>query len=229
MADLPSQKVDDSLLQGWPPHRVNSTIWGHASYTDRTYDVLTSSNFKGYIMKLTEFPEFDCADGFSGGPIINGDSQCIVVFHAVMKDAKSGYAICLEDIRAFLATALENLMRMRTRMAEMMMSRRPRHNNNLYILTTTHVVDTMYKEGVHQVSARDFNTAFLFGVICTHHEACLKEINLGPDVSQLLRSHCDAQVVPVDTQRDLPLLEPTRPLCLKMRVKCLSHALRIIL
>uniref|UniRef100_A0A0E0KMC4 Uncharacterized protein n=1 Tax=Oryza punctata TaxID=4537 RepID=A0A0E0KMC4_ORYPU len=174
-------------------------MWGHASYTDRTYDVLTSSNFKGYIMKLTEFPEFDCANGFSGGPIINGDSQCIFVFHAVMKDAKSGYAICLEDIRAFLATALEN-----TGFA--VHSR----NNSIYVLTTTHVVDAMYKEGVHQVSAQDLNTAFLFGVIGMHHEARLKEINAGQDVSQLLRSYYDAQVVAVDTQRDL-LLEPTVP------------------
>ncbi|BAH94109.1 uncharacterized protein [Oryza sativa Japonica Group] len=110
LADLPPEQSDLSLLQGWPPLRANSSIWGSVSYLERPYDVLTSCNTKGYTMKLTEFHEFDCANGFSGGPVINGDGQCMAVFHAVMVDAKCGYAICLEDVREFLTNALENLL-----------------------------------------------------------------------------------------------------------------------
>lgn len=109
LADLPPEQSDLSLLQGWPPLRANSSIWGSVSYLERPYDVLTSCNTKGYTMKLTEFHEFDCANGFSGGPVINGDGQCMAVFHAVMVDAKCGYAICLEDVREFLTNALENV------------------------------------------------------------------------------------------------------------------------
>lgn len=108
MSLSPPAKDELVLMHGWPPHRVNSSVWGNASHNNRTYDVLTRSNVKGYDMRLMEVPQFDCSDGFSGSPILNGDSNCVVVYHAIIKQTKFGYCISLDDVRRFVTTALNN-------------------------------------------------------------------------------------------------------------------------
>uniref|UniRef100_A0A0E0QEB4 Uncharacterized protein n=1 Tax=Oryza rufipogon TaxID=4529 RepID=A0A0E0QEB4_ORYRU len=89
-------------------------------------------------------------------------------------------------------------------------------DTQLFILTTAHAVDCVFKKGVHQVTAEELNLVFLFGVACTHHEAQIQADYPDGNVSELLRSYCDAHVVALDIEKDLLLLAVTKDeLCLQ--------------
>uniref|UniRef100_J3MQF2 Peptidase S1 domain-containing protein n=1 Tax=Oryza brachyantha TaxID=4533 RepID=J3MQF2_ORYBR len=109
MSNSPPVQDEPVLMQGWPPLRVNSSVWGNANCVYRTYDVLTSINKKGYTMLLMEVPQFYCAAGFSGSPILNGNCDFLAVYHGVDDESQFGYCISLDDVRHFLTTALDNV------------------------------------------------------------------------------------------------------------------------
>uniref|UniRef100_J3M471 Uncharacterized protein n=1 Tax=Oryza brachyantha TaxID=4533 RepID=J3M471_ORYBR len=68
----------------------------------RTYDTVCDVhyNVKGYAVQLTEVSGLVCAHGYSGGPLLNNESEYVGCYHGTT-DMK-GYAVGLEEIRRFL-------------------------------------------------------------------------------------------------------------------------------
>lgn len=88
-------------LIGWPSQRCNSLATGQVSHCGWTYDSVSSLNIKGYAMDFLEIHGMVGTNGFSGGPIINNECECVALYHGVFNEAM-GYGVGLDNLRAFL-------------------------------------------------------------------------------------------------------------------------------
>lgn len=90
------------FLHGWPVHCEGSVTRGRISHIGRQVtDVLGGPSEFMYDMKLTEIFGGCCSKGFSGGPVVNGDLDCLGVFHQNYNS--NGYATSWEDVAQFLS------------------------------------------------------------------------------------------------------------------------------
>lgn len=92
-------KLSKLTLIGWPPQRCSFLATGQVSVW--TYDAVSGLNNKGYTMRLLEVHGLLAASGFSGGMIMNDQSDCVALYHGVLN--KMGYGVSHQDLNSFLA------------------------------------------------------------------------------------------------------------------------------
>lgn len=98
----PPKSQDLVVLQSWPLFGSKTMAYGRVTCFGRTYDDLTSDNHKGYNMVLTELTDLCCANGCSGGPLIDGKLCYVGVYHGTQRN--SGYAVSFNDMKLFVDT-----------------------------------------------------------------------------------------------------------------------------
>jgi hypothetical protein len=100
LAKANPRKMQKLVVAGWPPQRSFAAVTGQVSECDWTYDAV-SGNAKGYTMKLLEVDGMVGDSGFSGSPVLDGNCDYVGVYHGVFHIGM-GYAVSLEDVKAFL-------------------------------------------------------------------------------------------------------------------------------
>uniref|UniRef100_A0A0D9WD33 Peptidase S1 domain-containing protein n=1 Tax=Leersia perrieri TaxID=77586 RepID=A0A0D9WD33_9ORYZ len=102
VAQIPPQVREKVILLGWPPHRSQSVSGGKVSFLNRTYDTVCHIDFnlKGYRMKLMEVSGLVYSHGYSGGPLLNNNSEFTGMYHGTIE--MKGYSVSLEEIHSFL-------------------------------------------------------------------------------------------------------------------------------
>jgi hypothetical protein len=93
-------QADKVVLVGWPAMPSKSLGTGQVSSCDRAYDCVTSANKKGYTFKFLLVHGLMCDEGWSGGPVLNGNCQYVGLYHAA-RDT-TGCAVSRQDLETFL-------------------------------------------------------------------------------------------------------------------------------